>query len=252
MRMRKVLLVLSLILILYRSNAQESKQIFINKDIQIEQLSDSIYRHITWKESEQFGRFSSNGMIVIKKGQAIMIDTPFDNEKTEIIVNYLKDSMEVELIKLISGHFHLDCIGGLGYIQGKGIESIASNHTVNKCKELELLVPSTSFNDELIVDLNGLKLVCRYFGGGHTPDNIVVWIPKYKILFGGCLIKAGNAITLGFTGNADMANYDITIEKIIAAYPDIEKVVPGHGDVGGINLLTHTIDLVQQKRKNKL
>jgi len=241
-------MILSLVVGINQANTQESKQIFINNDIQIEQLEDSVFRHITWEESERFGRFSSNGMIIINKGQAIMIDTPFDNEKTEIIVSYLKDSMNVELVKLISGHFHVDCIGGLEYIQSLEIESIASNHTVNKCKELGLLVPSTPFKDELIVDLNGLKLVCKYFGGGHTPDNIVVWIPKNKILFGGCLIKSANAITLGFTGDADMANYDSTIEKIIKKYPEIKKVVPGHGDVGGINLLTHTIDLVKSKK----
>jgi metallo-beta-lactamase class B len=249
MSLRKTLMLLSLVVFIYQANAQNNKQIFINDDIQLEQLEDSIFRHITWQESEQFGRFSSNGMLIINKGQAIMIDTPFDNEKTEIINNYLKDSMHVELVKLISGHFHLDCIGGLEYIQSQGIESIASNHTVNKCKELGLPVPSSPFTDELIVDLNGLKLECRYFGGGHTPDNIVVWIPKYKTLFGGCLVKSANAITLGFTGDSDMANYDLTIEKIIEEYPDIEKVVPGHGDVGGINLLTHTIDLVKEKKK---
>jgi metallo-beta-lactamase class B len=248
MSLRKILMLLGLFLGIYQAKSQENKQIYINDDIQIEQLSDSIFRHITWEESNQFGRFSSNGMLIIHKGQAIMIDTPFDNEKTEIIVNYLRDSMHVELIKLISGHFHLDCIGGLEYIQSQGIESIASNHTVNKCTELGLPVPSTPFKDELIVDLNGLKLVCRYFGGGHTPDNIVVWIPRYKILFGGCLIKSGNAISLGFTGDSDMTNYDLTIEKIIEEYPEIEKVVPGHGDVGGINLLSHTIDLVKNKK----
>jgi len=248
MNSRKILLVISLLLGLHNLNAQENNQIFINDDIQLEQLEDSVFRHITWEESERFGRFSSNGMIIINMGQAIMIDTPFDNEKTEIIVNYLKDSMKVELTKLISGHFHLDCIGGIEYIQSLGIESIASNHTVNKCKELGLYVPLTPFKNKLIVDLNGLKLVCGYFGGGHTPDNIVVWIPEYKILFGGCLIKSANAITLGFTGDADMASYDSTIEKIINEYPEIEKVVPGHGDVGGINLLTHTIDLVKSKK----
>jgi metallo-beta-lactamase class B len=248
MDLKNTFLILCLIFGLYQLKAQENNFIFINDDIQLEQLEDSIFRHITWEESEQFGRFSSNGMIIINKGQAIMIDTPFNNEKTEIINNYLKDSMQVKLVKLISGHFHADCIGGLEYIQSLGIESIACNYTVNKCKELGLPVPSTPFKDELIVDLNGLKLVCRYFGGGHAPDNIVVWIPKYRILFGGCLIKSANAIKLCFIGDADMDSYDSTIEKIIKEYPEIEKIVPGHGDVGGINLLTHTIDLVKQMK----
>lgn len=248
MSFKNTLLMLGFMLGLSQLKAQENNPIFINDDIQLEQLEDSIFRHITWEESEQFGRFSSNGMIIIKNGQAIMIDTPFTNEKTEIINNYLKDSMQVKLVKLISGHFHADCIGGLEYIQSLGIESIACNHTVQKCKELGLPVPSSPFTDKLIVNLNGLKLECRYFGGGHTHDNIVVWIPEYKILFGGCLIKSANAITLGFTGDADMDSYDSTVEKVIKEYPEIERVVPGHGDVGGINLLTHTIELVKENK----
>lgn len=229
-------------------SAQENKIITINNDIQLEQLQDSIFRHITWEESEQFGRFPSNGMIVIKKGQAIMIDTPFDNEKTELIYNYLKDSMQVEVIKQIGGHFHLDCIGGLEFLHSKGVESIANHLTIEKCKEEGLVEPITSFKNKLIVDLNGLKLECRYFGSGHTHDNIVVWIPEYKILFGGCLIKSANATTLGFTGDADMENYDFTIVKILKEYPQINMVVPGHGSVGGKDLLTHTIELVVKKK----
>jgi metallo-beta-lactamase class B len=33
-------------------------------------------------------------------------------------------------------------------------------------------------------------------------------------------------------------------------YPEIKTVIPGHGDFGGIELLTHTIELVE-KEKNK-
>ena len=30
-----------------------------------------------------------------------------------------------------------------------------------------------------------------YYGGqGHTPDNIVIWFDKEKILYGGCLVKS--------------------------------------------------------------
>ena len=40
------------------------------------------------------------------------------------------------------------------------------------------------------------------------------------------------------------------IEKMIKKYPDIKTVIPGHGDIGGTELLTHTIELVENE-KNK-
>ena len=230
--------------------AQTSQRIDINKDIQLHYLQDSIYVHVTWDSIENFGRFSSNGMIIIKNGQAIMIDTPMDNDKTEKIASFLKDSWNVDLVKLIIGHFHDDCLGGLGYIQSKGIESIANSRTIELCKKNNLLIPSTSFDDSFMIDFNGEKLICNYFGAGHSPDNITVWIPSKKILFGGCLVKSSNSRDLGNLADAVVEDWDSTIKKIIINYPEIRTIVPGHGNVGGAELLTHTVQLVELE-KNK-
>jgi len=229
-------------------NAQTSGTININADIQIIHIRDSIYVHVTWDSMENFGRFSSNGMIIIKNGQAVMIDTPMNNDKTEKIANFLKDSLNVEIVKLIIGHFHADCLGGLGYIQSNGIESIANSRTIDLCKKNDLLIPSTSFSDSLIIDFNGEKLICRYFGAGHSPDNITVWIPSNKILFGGCLIKSANSRSLGNLSDAVVGDWDSTIKNILNNYPEIQTIIPGHGDVGGIELLSHTIQLVEMEK----
>ena len=82
-------------------NAQSENQIFVNDDIQLLNLKDSIFVHITWEDSERFGRFPSNGLIIIKNGQAIMVDTPMDNKKTRVLTGYLKDSMGYATIALI-------------------------------------------------------------------------------------------------------------------------------------------------------
>ena len=100
-----------------------------------------------------------------------MIDTPFDNDKTERLTKYLKDTMHVDLTKLIIGHFHEDCMGGLDYLQSIGIESIANSMTVEKCNEIGLPIPSTPFTDSLTFDFNGEQIDCRYFGAGHSFDS---------------------------------------------------------------------------------
>ena len=235
---------------LIQMSAQKTDKIFIDNDIQLINLQDSIFIHVTWENSEKYGRFPSNGMIIIRNGQAVMIDTPMDNDKTERLTEYLKDSMHVELTKLIIGHYHDDCLGGLEYIQSKGIESIVNSMTIDKCKELGLPIPATSFTDSLIFDFNGEQIVCRFFGGGHTFDNITVWIPSKKILFGGCLIRSFNSKGLGNLTDAVVDDWEPTIRKLIDKYPNIKTVIPGHGDFGEAELLTHTIELVK-KQKNK-
>jgi metallo-beta-lactamase class B len=122
--------------------------------------------------------------------------------------------------------------------------------TIEKCKEIGLPVPTTSFTDSLTFDLNAEQIDCRYFGAGHSFENITVWIPGKKILFGGCLIKSINSEGLGNLSDAVVNDWDMTVEKIMKENPEIKTIGPGHGDFGGFELLTHTVKLVD-KEKNK-
>lgn len=247
---KKGFLIVFISLIGLVSSIAQTNKIVIDNDIQLIHLQDSIFVHVTWHHLDNFGRFPSNGLIVIKNGQALMIDTPMDNDKTERLTRYLKDSMSVDLAKLIIGHFHDDCMGGLGYLQSTGIESIANLTTIEKCKEIGLPVPTTPFTDSLTFDFNGEQMDCRFFGAGHSFDNITVWIPDKKILFGGCLIRSMDSKGLGNLSDAVVNDWDTTVEKVMKKYPEIKTVIPGHGDLGGIELLSHTIELVD-KEKNK-
>jgi metallo-beta-lactamase class B len=104
-------------------------------------------------------------------------------------------------------------------------------------------VPFNGFGDELKMKFGGKRIFSRYFGEAHTSDNIVTWLPDEGLLFGGCMIKAAG----GGKGNLDDANvkeWSNTVSKIKAEFGDRAKiVVPGHGDVGGAELLDYTIDM---------
>lgn len=232
-------------------SALVKSEIYVDKDIQLIHLKDSIFVHVTWHHDNNYGRFPSNGMIIIRNGEALMVDTPIDNDKTERLTMFLRDSMAVELKGLIIGHFHDDCLGGLGYLQTLGVKSIANSRTVAKCRELELPVPSEQFTDSLVFEFNGEPIECQFLGGGHSFDNITVWIPASKILFGGCLVKSANSKGLGNLADEVVEDWDSTIQKIMSRYPDILTVVPGHGAIGGYELLTHTINLVKKEKEKQ-
>jgi len=91
--------------------AQSGKTFIIDEDIQLIHLQDSIYTHKTYHYFEAFGRFPSNGLVVIKNGQALLVDTPIDNAKTEKLAMYIKDSLGGEIKQLVIGHFHEDGLG---------------------------------------------------------------------------------------------------------------------------------------------
>ncbi len=227
---------------------QAQKTFAVSDDIALIQLEDSIFQHLSWFQAQSFGRVPANGLIVIKGGEAIMIDTPWTNEMTQQLVEFTEKHFKVKLTAFVAGHSHDDCIGGLEYLQSIGVESIANVLTVEKCRQEKLPVPSKAFTDSLVIDMNGLQLECQFHGGGHTSDNITVWIPEKKLLFGGCLIKSADAENLGYTAEAVMQEWDTTVRKVKARYKNIKTVVPGHGDAGGVELLDHTVELVEKFR----
>src|SRR6185295_3616589 len=70
-----------------------------------------------------------------------------------------------------------------------------------------------------------------YPGPAHTRDNIVVWLPDSRVLFGGCAVRAATS-GLGNVADADLTAYPASIRRVLERYPAAEVVVPGHGDVG--------------------
>ena len=233
------------ILLLPLLGIQASNIIEIDRDIQLVHLQDSIFIHVSWHEPDNFDRFPSNGLLIVKNGQGIMVDTPMDNDKTERLTEYIEDNFNIRLLKFIGTLFHDDCIGGLHYLKEKGVESIANSMTIDKCMELDLLPPDYGFAESRIINFHDEEIECRYFGGGHSFDNIVVWLPDQRILFGGCLVRSANATNLGNTKDAVLNEWAGTVQNILQQYKDITLVIPGHGSSGGIELINHTLELLE-------
>lgn len=89
------------------------------------------------------------------------------------------------------------------------------------------------------------KVKTYYPGKGHTKDNITVWLPQYKILFGGCLVKSLDTREIVQTPGSYLFNWSKAIKKIEGTYKNKNIVVPGHGDPGDNRLFTHTLDLLK-------
>ena len=234
------------------AETSDFEHIRVNTDIELIKINENYYVHTSWFDFPGFGRFPSNGLIFVKNGKALLIDTPNTNEQTLILYNFLQDHLKTTITKIIVGHSHSDCMGGLSALHEKGVESIACGKTIQICTSQELPIPQKAFADSMDLEFEGETVVCRYFGAGHTVDNIIVYFPTSKILFGGCLIKSLNSKGLGNTKEAAIEHWENTILNIKKEYPLIKLVIPGHGVFGDRNLLDHTIALVKDhKQKTK-
>ncbi|MBI9035692.1 MAG: subclass B1 metallo-beta-lactamase [Bacteroidales bacterium] len=245
-----LLLLLLLLLLLscgiFSSKLHAQEIIKINSDLELVHIKDSVFMHVNWIETKDYGTISCNGMLFVKNGKALMVDTPMTNKETKELYHYLTDSMNIEIEKLIVGHYHQDCLGGLEFLHSIGVISISGEFTKNKCMELDLPIPHQSFQKIYNFQHQGKNIICYYPGGGHTLDNIVVYLPSEKVLFGGCLIKSLEFNNLGYIGEAVMGEYEQSIQNVLKEFPNIEFVIPGHGKYGDTTLLMHTIDLVRK------
>ncbi|MEJ2545624.1 MAG: subclass B1 metallo-beta-lactamase [Calditrichaceae bacterium] len=229
-----------LIVLIQLLTAQEIKQ--ISEDLEIKQISDHCYIHISYHDLENAPHFPANGLVYINQGKAYIVDTPWTNELTDLLIQYLQDTMKVSVECVIPAHWHEDCMGGLELVHNMGIKSYAYQLTAEICKEKNLPIPKITFQDSLIIGSEN-ELLLKYLGPGHTEDNIVVYIPSEKILFAGCMAKALNWNSLGFTGDANVPKWPETLRKVLYTFPEAKIVIPGHGDFSGINILKHTLSL---------
>ena len=250
MRLKNLLVIILLIVCRSEILCEEVKY-KISADIELIKLVDNFYVYTTWYYFPKFGRFPSNGLIFLKNQKAILIDTPNSNEQTEELLIYLTDSLQVEIEKVIVCHSHSDCLGGLSYLHSIGVESISGIKTQEICKSQDLPIPKKSFSETLELNFEGEKIICRYFGGGHTVDNIVVYFPNHQILFGGCLIRSLESKSLGNISEAVIEDWDRTVINLKNNFTDIKYVIPGHGNYGNADLMNHTINLVEQYRSKK-
>jgi metallo-beta-lactamase class B len=225
------------------TESQAAQKISISKDIEFLQLAENVWLHTTYIEYPGYGRIPANGLVVIDGANAAMIDTPWNDEQTGMVFDWVEKNHNATITHVIVGHSHDDCMGGLAEAHRRGATSYALDLTQEKAEAGGLPVPQTVFSESLALMVGDTKLILHYFGSGHTIDNIVTWLPESKILFGGCLIKAANAKNLGNTKEADLEHWSATVQTVLDAFPEAEIVVPGHGAYGGKELLSHTIEL---------
>lgn len=224
------------------------KRIKVSDDIELIKISEKAYVHVSVADIGNFGKVSSNGLILVDNGEVFLFDTPVTNTQTEILDNWMRDSLQASITTFVPNHWHEDCMGGLDYLNARGVKSYANEITIGITREKGLPQPQNGFKDSLSLKLCDMEVICYYFGGGHTLDNIVVWIPSERILFAGCMIKDLNSKGLGNLSDADIESWLPTVNRVLLEFPDARVVIPGHGQIGEIELLKHTQDLLVNYR----
>lgn len=241
-----MLLVLGMCFIAPDTLAGSSNEMFrLADDVTVTKLTEGVWLHTTYYDIMGLKNVPANGLIVISSSEAIMIDLPWTDKQTGVLFDWIAREQKARVRKVVPTHSHIDCAGGLAEAHRRDADSFALKKTVELLKKENKPIPKNWFTDRMSLACGDISIQASFLGGGHTIDNIVVWIPERKVLFAGCLVKALNATNLGNTSDSDLAAYPVTLKKVMETFPDAKIVVPGHGQVGKMDIVEHTLKLCE-------
>jgi hypothetical protein len=76
---------------------------------------------------------------------------------------------------------------------------------------------------------------------------VVVYINEMQMLFGGCMVKSLESKNLGFTGDANLEAWPVSMKIVQEKYANAKVIIPHHSMWGDLSLIQHTINLLSKK-----
>lgn len=197
-------------------------------------------------------------------GAVVLVSTPFDTTASRWLLEWIRATFSPTRVVVINTHFHFDGSGGNAAFNAGGAETYGSNETARLVQErgpaarasmwedwplpqmrerfenMPIEAPTHTFDPAtgLTFNFGGEDVVVRFPGAAHSPDNVVTYFPSRHLLAGGCMIKAGDSI--GNLRDANLSSWPSAIDYIRTHFAGVQIVVPGHGAVGGRELLDNT------------
>ncbi len=96
---------------------------------------------------------------------------------------------------------------------------------LEELKQIEISLPTITFDHSLILHKGDREIRMLYFGRGHTAGDVVVFLPKERVVVSGDLLTGG----IPFYRDAYPSDWIPTLKAL--ATLDFDQVVPGHGSV---------------------
>lgn len=235
--------------------------ITIDKEMRISQIQEDVYVATDLKF------YNSNILVVrMKDGTVVLASSPYENVGTRRLINWVNSQLKPTKVVAINTHFHADGTAGNQVYHENGVETWATKMTAHfQMTEGKKILPLMirghepevqqrilhtkyeeaknlfSAREGKTFDFSGQKVQVYYPGEAHSPDNVVVYIPSKKTMFGGCMVKPKK---LGWLKHANVEAWERSARNLLQF--DVEYVIPGHGKWGDRSLLEKTVAVAKK------
>ncbi len=191
----------------------------------------------------------ANGLYIVSDAGVALLDMPWDTTQCMPLLDSIQARHHQPVRWSISTHAHADRTGSINILRRHGVATYSSRATQVICREQGECVAEFGFAQDTVFQLGDLRFETFYPGPGHAPDNIVVWLPQSKVLYGGCFVKSTQARDLGNLADANVAAWPASMQAVIDRYPDVATVIPGHDRWKNAHSLQHTLKLLHRHSK---
>lgn len=223
----------------------------LNEQLKIVHLTGDFYIYQSYN-LYQGERISANGMYLVTENGVVLFDTPWEASQFQPLLDSIKARHNKSVVLCIPTHFHDDRTAGLSYFRSKGIKTYSTVLTDDLCKKTQRNRAEFLITKDSLFNVGNYSFETYYPGQGHSPDNIVIWFKKQRILYGACLIKSWEDKDLGYLGDANKTEYAATVKRVQLKCPQPRYVIVGHGDWSSVTSLSHTLEMaLALKKKSK-
>ena len=233
-----------------------------NFDFSVTPIADNVYSIVSpsfgLPTPENKGWNSNSHFVVTEKGVLL-----FDTGSSEIIGNEIKKAIktvtEKPVIWVVNSHSHADhWLGNAGFTD-TGAEIIASDRAVKIMREdgqgpvdafsrmtkgatgtTYVKYPTLLLSQGEKRNLGGLDVEFIFSNDAHSPGDILMWLPKQKIIFGGDVLSSQWMPILTYHGN--VPHLIDTLYEVAKLNPEI--VLTGHGKATSGKSIKRDADLV--------
>jgi cyclase len=189
--------------------------------------------------------FSNCAYIVTDEG-VVVVDTQLIPFFANEIIKEIKAVTDKPIKYVINTHWHTDHVGGneTFFPQTPIIAHEFTRKIIAKRKkeqdegiidkslkqlgEFKLTPPDITFDQSMTLHMGNKIIELKFFGGGHSGGDIIVYLPEEKVLFSGDLFIKGSGLP-DYRDDANIDKHIKSLKKIQAL--DIEKIISGHLDI---------------------